>query len=86
MRNRSAIHLHPEKARSLIRTGAEKALRRFMADKNEFKFDFPKPPFEIIKKMRKDKTNPPRIGQAVHPSSIIALLNEPDEFKPAEKL
>lgn len=85
-RNRSAIHFHPEKSRNLIRAGAEKALRRFIADKSEFKFDFPKPPYEIIKKMRADKTNPPRTGRAVHPSSIIALLNEPVVFNPSTGL
>lgn len=80
-RNMSAIHFHPEKARELIRAGAEKALRRFI-NGEKFEFEIPKPPFELVKYLRADKDNPKRVGHATHPSSIIALLNASVEFKP----
>ena len=81
MRNLSAIHFHPEKARELIRAGAEKALRRFIHGE-KFEFEMSKPPFEMVKYFRADKDNPKRVGRATHPSSIIALLNEKVVFKP----
>ena len=84
MRNRSAIHFHPEKARALIRAGAEKALRRFVAGKNDFKIVLPKPPYELIRCLRPDKTNPGRISRVTHPSSFIALLNADVEWKPRD--
>ena len=35
-RNTAAIHLHPEKARELIKEGAKRALRRYKEDKESF--------------------------------------------------
>jgi len=78
-RNTAAIHLQPEKARALIRAGAERAIRR--AQTEEFGLIDLKPPFDRLARFR-----PERAGQSVlvagerHPSSVIALMNVP--FKP----
>lgn len=82
-RNISAIHFHPEKARALIRAGAEKALRRFLKGE-KFEFKMPKKPYELVKYLRADKDNPRRVGRSTHPSSISALLNASVEFKPQD--
>ena len=77
--NKSAIHFHPGKARRLIKAGAEKALRRLRSGE-DFKHEVLKPPYELVKYLRPDKTNPRRVGRTTHPSSFIALLNADVEF------
>lgn len=72
-RNTSAIHLHPERARKLIRAGAERALRR--AQKESFGLIPLKPPFEMIKKYRATDTRPKATLRGTHPTSVIALFN-----------
>lgn len=88
VRNSSAIHLHPERARRAIREGAERALRR--AQTESFGLIPLKPPFEMIKKYRATATRPQATLQGSHPTSIIALFNSipidpppPKESKPS---
>jgi len=75
-RNTAAVHLHPERARELIRIGAERALRRARAEK--FGLIPLKPPFERVARFRPDKPGDPvRVSRESHPSSVIALMNLP---------
>lgn len=73
VRNLSAIHLHPDKARGLIRAGAERAVLR--ARKDSFGIIPLKPPFEMIKKFRPHDGSPRATLQGAHASSVIALFN-----------
>lgn len=57
-RNWGAIHLHPVKARELIRAGAEKALRRYMEDPDSFKPMKISPPYTYRVIFRPDKDHP----------------------------
>jgi D-aminopeptidase len=79
-RNASAVHLHPVKARELIKEGALRAVRR--AQKEDFGVIPLKPPFERVTVFRADTDNPRRISREKHPASISALLNLPFAAKP----
>ena len=79
-RNTAAIHLQPQKARELIRAGAERAMRRAQSD--DFGLLRLKPPFERVGRFRPSQSGqPPLISRESHPASVIALMNLP--FKPA---
>ncbi|NLE68295.1 MAG: M55 family metallopeptidase [Lentisphaerae bacterium] len=71
-RNTSAIHIHPVRARKLIRAGAERAVRRAAGE--PFGIIPLKPPFEMIKHYRPNGANPATTLTGSHPTSIIALL------------
>jgi len=71
--NRSAIHLHPERARARIREGAERAVRR--AAKRDFGLVPLRPPFERVGVFRADGEQPRRRSVETHPTSVIALMN-----------
>lgn len=71
-RNTSAIHIHPERARELIRAGAARAVRR--ARKESFGIIPLKPPFEMIKVYRPNGTNPMATLKGTDPKSIIVLF------------
>ena len=71
-RNTAAIHIHPERARELIRAGAERAIRR--AGRESFGIIPLTPPFEMIKIYRPSGTNPMATLKGSDPKSIIALL------------
>ena len=83
-RNLAAIHFQPERARQLIRAGAERAIRRAEADKG-FGIVLLKPPLERVTVFRAPGNQPKRIGRAVHPHDVIALLNGPLKYEPAGK-
>lgn len=79
-RNSAAIHLHPEKARALIREGAERAMRR--AQTEPFGLINMKPPYERIGRFRPSQAGQPiLVSKETHPSSVIAVMNAP--FRPA---
>jgi D-amino peptidase len=79
-RNTAAIHLQPEKARALVRAGAERAIRR--AQTEPFGLIALKPPLERVGRFRPSQAGQPLlISRESHPSSVIALMNLP--FKPA---
>ena len=82
-RNLSAIHLHPVKARELIREGALKAITRKKKGEVRGVIDL-KPPFERITLFRSDANAPKTISRENHPKSVSALLNLPFEIKPAK--
>jgi len=79
----SAIHIHPLRARQLIREGTLRAIRR--ARKEEFGIIPLKPPFERVAKFRGTKDNPQKtISRETHPTSVIALMNMPFNPQPME--
>lgn len=71
-RNTSAIHIHPERARELIRAGAARAIRR--ARKESFGIIPLNPPFEMIKIFRPNGTSPMATLKGTDPKSIINLF------------
>lgn len=83
-RNKGAVHMHPERARKLIRDGAARALERL---KNGEKFGLVPltPPFRRVRILRGKDENPQRTYDIdEHPSSVIELLNMPGTWKPVE--
>lgn len=83
-RNLSAVHLHPHEARRRVRAGSERAIRKFIAGPRAFAVPVPPPPYRLEVRMRPGKETPPRRGAAAHPTSIIALLNQKVDLKPAD--
>jgi D-amino peptidase len=81
-RNLSAIHAHPQKARELIRAGAERAIRRMTAE--SFGLIPLKPPYERVTTFRADGDKPRSVSRETHLSSVIALMNMPHDAKPVE--
>jgi len=81
--NSGVVTKSPQRARELIREGAERAARRFQSETfTPLKFD---PPYERVLIVRPDKDNPTRRRSvARHPSSVIALMNMPHELEPIE--
>jgi len=77
----SARHLHPERARRLIREGALRAIRRAQTEK--FGIIPLKAPFRRVIKLRPNKDRP-QVTMAVmeHPKSFIGAMNTWSEFKP----
>lgn len=74
-RNNGAIHIHPEQARKRIREGAERALRRFAENKEQFHLPVIDPPYTKEVTYRRDGSRPAYTVKSEHPSSIIDLLN-----------
>lgn len=79
-RNLAAIHFQPERARQMIRAGAERAIRRAMQD-HSFGLVPLKPPFERVTIIRSQKGQPKRVGRSSHPDSVIALMNAPMKYE-----
>jgi D-amino peptidase len=83
-RNANAIHLQPERARALIRAGAERAIRR--AQTEEFGLIGLKPPFDRVARFRPERAGQPiLVAKESHPSSVIALMNLPFNPVPERK-
>jgi D-amino peptidase len=81
-RNLGAVHLSPERARALIRQGAERAARR-LARGESFGLIPLKAPFEMVCRFRPNKEGEPRTrSRTSHPTSVIALLNTKFDPKP----
>ncbi len=77
----SARHLHPVRARRLIREGALRALRRAQAE--DFGLIRLKPPFTRMIKLRPTKERPYATAATMtHPTSFIGAMNMWGEFKP----
>ena len=79
-RNLGAIHFQPERARQMIRAGAERALRRALADPALGVVPL-KPPFERVTILRAQKDAPKRIGRSSHPDNVISLMNAPLKYE-----
>ena len=78
-RNLSAMHMHPEKAKELIRQGAGKALKRYMENKLCFKLLDIKPPFIREVRYRPDGKTPAYRTYTEHADNIIEMMNMPEE-------
>ncbi|MEW6752173.1 MAG: M55 family metallopeptidase [Candidatus Latescibacterota bacterium] len=81
-RNGSAIHLHPERARELIRVGAEEAVRR--ARQESFGILPLHKPFRQVMVLRAKESKPQRYAITEHPESVAALMNLRGEQRPVE--
>lgn len=83
-RNVAAIHYQPERARQMIRAGAERAIRRAKADPSWGMIPL-RPPFEKVTILRPNLNQPrqpKRISRTTHPSDVIALLNSSGKYEP----
>lgn len=77
----SARHLHPQRARRLVRQGALRAIQR--AQHEDFGIIPLQPPFERVVTLRPTEERPQRVqARMTHPSSVIAVLNMHGEFRP----
>ena len=79
-RNLGAIHFQPERARQMILAGAERAIRRALADPLLGVVPL-KPPFERVTILRAEKELPQRIGRSSHPDNVISLMNAPLKYE-----
>lgn len=73
--NGAAVHLHPTKARELIRHGAALGLQR----RHDIKPFWLEPPYERVLVLRQTDTEPRRVGRA-RADDLLALLNTPFEW------
>jgi D-amino peptidase len=75
-RNAPALHLHPEKARELIRNGATAALARLRESKGAFPLLPVEPPFACTITYRSEAGKKPRRPiRRKHPTDLLAVLN-----------
>jgi D-amino peptidase len=77
-RNLAAVHLHPERARELIRAGAERALRRLTSSRREFPLAKLEAPYRREVSYRPDRGTPAHRGVAEHATDFIAMMNGPE--------
>jgi len=76
--NLTAMHIHPVKAREMIRHGAEKALRKARGN-GTYTLPKIKPPYERLMTVRHTDTAPKLLYRQYHTKSITAMLNS--EYK-----
>ncbi len=80
-RNAGAVHVAPERARTLIRHTAEAAIRRLK--RGDAKPIELRAPFESVTLLRPDKAGEPKtVSISSHPTSVIELMRMPLEPKP----
>lgn len=70
----AAIHLAPAKANAVIREGALKAGKAFVASPSDFKVLQLDAPYELVQKMRPRKDKPADESRVTHETSIISLI------------
>jgi D-amino peptidase len=71
----SAVHMHPEKAREVIRNGAAEALARLREDRGSFPLLPVVPPFVRTISYRGGGKRKGRTLTSEHPTDLIAALN-----------
>jgi D-amino peptidase len=82
-RNTAAVHLQPQRARELIRAGAERALRRMETE--DFGIIALQPPYHRVARFRPERSGDPvRVSRESHPTSVIAMMNLPFAPVPEE--
>ncbi|MAF11148.1 hypothetical protein CMK11_11920 [Candidatus Poribacteria bacterium] len=80
-RNAAAVHVQPERAREMIRDGAQRALRR--AQTEDFGIIPLQAPFERVARFRPAKDGEPTtISRESHPTSVIGMMNLPFDRQP----
>lgn len=73
----SAVHLHPVRARELIREGARRAVERARADERYGVVPGLKPPYRRVIKLRPGERRPhPTVVRVSHRHSFIAVMNK----------
>lgn len=77
-RNLAAIHLHPEKARELIRDGSFRALSRLRREPGSFPLLELKPPFRREVRYRAEGATPAYRAHTEDASDLIRMLNAPE--------
>lgn len=78
-----ARHLHPVRARQVIRAGALRAIRR--AQEEDFGMIPLQPPFEKVATFRPNADRPERtVSRATHPTSVIGAMNAHGERVPMD--
>jgi D-amino peptidase len=80
-RNLAAIHYHPQRACEMIRERAEKALKRFIENKESFELLDLKAPYIREVKYRPSKNKPAYTAYARHESDLIAMMNSREIVK-----
>ena len=83
-RNLGAIHFQPERARDMIRAGAERAIRRAQAEAG-FGIVRLTPPLEKVTILRPRGDQGKQIGRSIHPDDVITLMNVPMKYEPPKK-
>lgn len=79
----SARHLHPIKARELIRAGAQRGAERAVGDQDYGRVTLPKPPYKRVIKLRKSETRHyPTVMRVSHPTSFIGVMNKWGKERP----
>lgn len=81
----AALHLHPEKAREIIRNGAASALARLRENGAAFPPVQIEPPFVKETLWRAAGDEPAYTGRATHESDLIAALNAPEQKKSSRR-
>jgi D-amino peptidase len=76
LHNGAAVHLHPAKARELIRGASERGLRRL----REIPRFWLEPPYEFVSTTRRSDEEPGKRAVA-HSDDLLELLSMPKEFK-----
>jgi len=79
LHNGSAIHLHPERARSLIREAARRGLQR----RAEIPRFWLEPPYEYVQALRRTDDAPAKIARC-RAQDLIELLTAPKKYEPVE--
>ncbi len=79
--NGAAIHLHPVRARQLIREGVRDALAR----RGEIKPFWLEPPYELVSVLRPEGDRPPRVAR-VTGDDLLQVLRSPRAYEPAPEL
>lgn len=73
-RNNGAVHSHPEVARDRIRSGAQRAARRFKDNREQFALLRTEAPYRREIRFRSDGTKAAYTLRDEHPDSLIRLL------------
>jgi len=74
-----AVHIHPKRARALIREAAENALRDFAENREKYPPLRLEPPYTVETWFRKNGENPPHKITRRHDSDIVAMYSAPAE-------
>jgi D-amino peptidase len=78
--NGAAVHLHPQRARQLIREATARAIKR-RAEISQFRLD---PPFTYVTRMRPTKDQPARVGTATA-DTLLDVLRAPMRYEPVAR-
>jgi D-amino peptidase len=76
LHNGAAVHLHPARARQLIRAAAQTGLRR-LAEIPPFRLE---PPYELVSVLRRTDEGPSKTARAAG-DNLIELLNGPMSYE-----